>query len=125
METGGPGRHSRRVRRADRLREQLLETVDRRPERQLPGAKHLEHELLLALVEERPGERDPPLLELHAWVFAAGAYSSHCAHRSVRPCTVSRYADWTSSVTGPGWPITWSSTSRIGVTSAAVPTMKT
>src|SRR5262249_510738 len=52
-------------------------------------------------------------------------YSSHCAHRSLRPWTVSRYASCSSRVTGPGGPIRWSSTSRIGVTSAAVPHMNT
>ena len=33
---------------------------------------------------------------------------------------MSRYAFWISCVTGPGSPISWSSTSRLGVTSAAV-----
>ena len=39
---------------------------------------------------------------LHACVFAAGAYSSHCDQRSLRPCTVSRYASWISTRHGPG-----------------------
>src|SRR5512133_1369432 len=35
-------RDSRRVGRADTLREELLEAVDRRPERQPPGAEHVD-----------------------------------------------------------------------------------
>src|SRR5438105_5262467 len=123
MQPGRPRRDSRCVRRSDLRRHELLERVNRGPERQPPRPEHLEDELLLALVEIRPRKRDARLLDFHACVFAAGAYSSHCAHRSVRPCTVSRYASWISSVTGPGGPISWSSTSRIGVTSAAVPHM--
>ena len=106
MQARGAGRDRRRVRRADGRCEELFEAVDRRAEREPPRPQHLEHELLLALTEERRRKRDPPHLLLHAWVFAAGAYSSHCAHRSVRPCTVSRYASWISSVTGPGGPMT-------------------
>ena len=40
------------------------------------------------------------------------------------PRTVSRYAFWIASVTSPT-PISWSSTERSGVTSAAVPHMNT
>jgi hypothetical protein len=40
-----------------RSADQLLEAVDRRPEREAPGAQHLDDELLLALVQQRPGER--------------------------------------------------------------------
>ena len=47
-----------------------------------------------------------PHLLGHACVLAAGAYSSHCDQRSLRPCTVSRYACWISTVTGPGRPMT-------------------
>src|SRR6266702_4385521 len=121
MEAGGSRRHRRRVRRTRGLGEALLEPVDRRAERQPPGPQHLEHELYLALAQIGARERDAPRLLLHACVLAAGAYSSHCAHCSVRPWTVSRYACWISSVTGPGVPITWSSTSRVVVPSAAVP----
>src|SRR5207248_11457274 len=121
MQPRRAGGHGRCVRHADVRGERLLERVDRRPERKLSRAQDVEHELFLALVEIRPRERDRAHLLLHACVLAAGAYSSHCDQRSVRPRTVSRYAPWISSVTGPGGPTTWSSTSRIGVTSAAVP----
>ena len=50
--------------------------------------------------------------------------SSQWLQRSLRPCTVSRYACWSSSVTGPT-PISRSSTARTGATSVAVPTMNT
>ncbi len=124
MEACRPGRDRGRVRRADLRREELLEAVDHRPEREPARAHDLEHELRLALVEVRPRERDRTDFLLHACV-RLGAYSSHCAQRSLRPCTVSRYACCSSTVIGPGGPIRWSSTSRIGVTSAAVPTMNT
>src|SRR5205823_7730749 len=124
VESGGPTRDGDGVRGTDALGEGLLETRNERPQRQPTRTEHVEHELLLALVEVRRRERDRALLELHAR-SGAGAYSSHCAQRSDRPRTVSRYASWISTVTGPGGPTTWSSTSRIGVTSAAVPTMNT
>ena len=89
METGGPGRDRGRVRRADPRREELLEPVDHRTERQAPGTHDLDDELFLALVEERPRERDRADFLLHASV-RLGAYSSHWAQRSLRPCTVSR-----------------------------------
>ena len=37
---------------ADALGDQLLEALDRRPEREPPGAQHLEHELFLPLVQQ-------------------------------------------------------------------------
>ena len=77
------------VRHAELRREELLEAVDRRTERQPPGAHDLHHELFLALVEERPRQRDRTDFLLHALV-RLGAYSSHWAQRSLRPCTVSR-----------------------------------
>ena len=55
---------------------------------------------------------------------SCGTWSSQCDHRSLSPRTVSRYASWIASVTGPT-PISWSSTERSGVTSAAVPHMNT
>ena len=94
------------------------------PSESRPGPQHLGDGLFLPLVHVRPRQRDRTHLLLHAWA-RVGAYSSHWPQRSLRPCTVSRYACWISTVTGPGGPTTWSSTSRIGVTSAAVPTMKT
>ena len=56
-----------RERRSDLLGEELLEAVDRRPEREPPRPKHLEHELLVALVEVRRRERDRPRGGSHAW----------------------------------------------------------
>src|ERR1700759_2338183 len=93
------------IRRADPLGDRLLEAVDRRAEREPPGPQHLEHELRFSLAEVRPRQRD----RLHllpraggAAVSPAGANSSHWLQRSLRPCTVSRYACWISCVTGPG-----------------------
>src|SRR5262249_48041904 len=130
VEPGRPAGDRRGVRRADALGRELLEPVDRRSERQPPRAQHLEDELLLPLVDVRPGERDLPNGLAQASAAAAGAgeafaYSNQWAQRSLFPLTVSRYAVWIASVTGPGGPISWSSTSRIGVTSAAVPHMNT
>src|SRR5258708_28026196 len=106
MEPRRAGRDGGCVGRACARGEDLLEAVCRRPEREPAGAQDLEHELLLALVEVRPRERDRPNLLFHACVFAAGAYSSHCAQRSLRPRTVSRYACCSSMDTGPGGPVT-------------------
>src|SRR6185312_3226837 len=104
---------------ADTLGHQLLEAVDRGPEREPPGSQHLENELLLPLDDPGAGERDLPRVRAQASPGVRSAYSSHCAQRSLRPRTVSRSAVCTSSVTGPT-PISTSSTSRSGVTSAAV-----
>ncbi len=106
MQSGRAGRNRGGVRRTRACGKEFLEAVDRRPEREPAGAHHLEDELFLALVEVRPRERDRANFLLHACVFAAGAYSSQCAQRSPRPRTVSRYACCSSSVTGPGGPIT-------------------
>src|SRR5262249_34261073 len=127
VQTCGAARHGGRVRRADALRYLPLEPLDPGPERQPPGAQDFEDELLLTLVEPRTRERDlaPSLRHACARAGAFVAYSSQCDHRSLRPRTVSRYAFWIASVTGPGGPIGWSSTSRKGVTSAAVPVMNT
>src|SRR5262249_53523511 len=101
-----PARDGRCVRRADALRERLLEAFDPRAERQPSGPQHLEDELLLPLVDPRPGERYLPDGFRHASAGAGDtdAYSSQWAQRSLRPRTVSRYAFWISSVTGPGGP---------------------
>src|SRR5439155_676260 len=107
-------------------RQQLLEPVERRPEREARGAKNLENCFLVALVEKRTRQRNAGL-GLHASAGAAlpiVAYSSHCAQRSLLPRHVSRYALCSSFVTGPGGPITRSSNSRIGVTWPAVRVMK-
>src|SRR5919204_494136 len=104
------------------LRPRLLEAGPRRAERQPTRSQHLEYELLLALVDQRRGELDPPRLLLHASAGSRSAYSSHCAQRSLRPRAVSRYASWISIVVAPT-PMSTSSISRIGVTSAAVPVM--
>src|SRR5512141_475457 len=128
MKARRPAGERCRVRGAHPLGDLLLEAVDPRAERQAAGPQHLEDELLLPLVEPRPGERKafPDYLG-HAFALAGSvvAYSSQCDQRSLLPRTVSRYAFWIASVTGPGGPIGWSSTSRKGVTSAAVPVMKT
>ena len=57
MQARGRARDGGRVGRADPLGDHLLEALDRRPEREPAGAKHLEDELLLPLVEERARER--------------------------------------------------------------------
>ena len=128
VQAGGAARDRGAVSRADGLGEQLLEARPGRPEREPAGAQRLEHELLVALVDPRRAEREPVLV---AWVtpaarakFSTG--SRQCAQRSVSPLpfTVSRYAFWIAFVISPT-PISMSSTSRIGVTSAAVPHMKT
>jgi len=48
---------------------------------------------------------------------------SHSAYLGLRPFTMSKNAAWIFSVTGPRWPApsVMRSSSRIGVTSAAVP----
>ena len=109
VQAGGSRRDGGRVRRADPLGHELLEAVDRRPEREPARAQHLEHELLLALAEVRPRERDRRHLLLHhaCRLRSRPARTRATAlQRSLRPCTVSRYACWISSVTGPGGPIT-------------------
>ena len=58
VQAGGAGRDRRRVRRADPRGEQLLEAVDRRPEREPARAAAPRHELFLALVDVRPRQRD-------------------------------------------------------------------
>src|ERR1019366_1418705 len=95
-----------------------------RPQRKLPGAQHLEHELFVALVDPGGRERDlPRSRHAHARVML-GTSSRHCAQRSLWPRTVSRYAFWSACVIGPT-PSSWSSTDLSGVTSAAVPHMNT
>ena len=76
----------------------------------------------LALVQERTRQGDGACRLGHAPAGARVEYSSQCDQRSLRPRTVSRYASWSSSVIGPT-PISTSSISRSGVTSAAVPHM--
>src|SRR5439155_18359297 len=90
-----------RVRRPDPLRDQLLEPVDRRPERKPAGPQHLQDELLLPLVQQRTGERYLPEAGAQASAGAGVAYSSHWAQRSLRPRAVARYASWISSVIAP------------------------
>ena len=76
------------VRRADRVREQRLEAGAGRPERQPARAQHLEHELLVALVDPGRAEVDPGRrAQCRA---SCGTGSRHCAHRSLLPRTVSR-----------------------------------
>src|SRR5512133_137586 len=127
MQAGGAARERGRVGRADPCGDLLLEAVDPRAERQPPRAQDFEHELFLTLVEPRARERDLAYCFSHACARTGSvdAYSSQCDQRSLCPRTVSRYARWIASVTGPGGPIGWSSTSRNGVTSAAVPVMNT
>ncbi len=128
VQARGSGRDGGRVRRADLRCDHLLEAVDRRAEREPTGPEDFDDRLLFPLVEIRPRQRDGarflwPHFLLHASA-RVGAYSSHWPQRSLRPWTVSRYACWIANVTAPSG-TEWSSTSRIGVTSAAVPTMKT
>src|SRR5205807_191622 len=109
------------VARADRVGEELLEARPGRPEREPAAAQHLEDEFLVPLIDPRRGKPNSPCLLSHACArakFSTG--SRQCAQRSLSPFTVSRYAFWIASVISPT-PISMSSISRIGVTSAAVP----
>ena len=100
METSCPRRDRSAVRRPDRVREQRLETRPRGSQRKPARAQHLEHELLVALVDPRRAEVDP--VGRGAQLCASwGTGSSQCAHRSVWPRTVSRYASWIARVTSP------------------------
>src|SRR5205814_1569850 len=83
-------------------------------------AHHFEDELLLARAEVGSRERDRLHFLLHACLAADGANSSHWLQRSLRPWTVSRYACWISTVTGPGAPTTWAWTSRMGSAARAM-----
>ena len=58
MEPGGAARDGRDERRLDAFCHRALEAVDHRAEREPAGAEHLEHQLLLALADERLRERD-------------------------------------------------------------------
>ena len=76
----------------------------------------------------RPTQSRCPAEVGHRWRRQAGAAtvsttSSQWLQFSERPLTASRYARCSSSVTGPT-PSSTSSTARTGVTSAAVPVMK-
>ena len=123
MQAGGSGRDGGAVRRVDRVSEQRLEARAHRAEREPARAQHLEHELLVALVDPRCAEVDASVAvrQLRA---SCGTGSSQCDQRSLFPRTVSRYAFWIASVISPT-PISWSSIERSGVTSAAVPVMNT
>ena len=104
---GRAARHRGRVGRADPLGDQLLEAIDRRPEREPARAQDVEDELLVALIDVRARERNAGFGP-HASAgvaFPTFAYSSHCAQRSLLPRHVSRYAVWSSFVTGPGGPM--------------------
>src|SRR5581483_10573602 len=124
MQPGGARRDRGGVRGADRSGEGALEARSGRAEREPAGAKHLEHELLLALVEPGGRELDPTGGRAQAARDILGTSSRHSAQRSLAPRTVSRYACWSSRVTSPT-PSSTSSTARSGVTSAAVPHMNT
>src|SRR5262249_6123772 len=96
-----------------------------RPERETPGAEHVEHELLVALVD--PGCRERDALRrggAQAACDMLGTSSRHSERRSSSPRAGARDAFWSSSLTRPT-PISWSSTERTGVTSDAVPHMNT
>ena len=110
-----------------RSREQLLEALDRRPERQPAGAEHLENELFLALVQVRASRAERAsrssrlrwrrVPDLRVLEPLRPALALAAARVEVRRLQLHRHR--------PRRPISWSSTSRIGVTSAAVPVMKT
>ena len=72
---------------SDRCREHRLEPRSRRTEREPARAEHLEHELLVALVDPRRAQVDACLrrAQLRA---SCGTWSSHCDHRSLWPRTV-------------------------------------
>src|SRR5213076_2101538 len=58
VQASRPGGDRARVRHPEPCRERLLERRHARPERELPGAQHLEHELLLARADDGLGEWD-------------------------------------------------------------------
>ncbi len=126
MKAGCPRRDRSAIRRAGGVGEHLLEPGPHRAEREPPGPKHLEHELLVPLVDPRRRERDTGCGRArgHTERVMLGTSSRHCGKRSLAPRTVSRYAFWIWRVMSPT-PISWSSTDRSGVTSAAVPHMNT
>ena len=66
MQACGARGDGRCVGGADALGQELLEAVDRRPEREPARAQHLEDQLLLALAEVRPRKRDRRHFLLHA-----------------------------------------------------------
>ena len=82
----------------------------------------LEHEVV-ATRNDRAGEPVSSFLG-HAQSFT---YVSQPTYFSVSPLVAEKNAPWSSFVTGPRWPSPTirSSTSRIGVISAAVPEKKT
>ena len=96
MQACRTARDGGRVGRLDSLREQLLETIDRRAKREPPRPQHLERELLLALVEPGCGEPDLANGRGHApadaLARAESTTSSHEPQRSSIPLTVARYA---------------------------------
>ena len=59
MKGRGPGGHRDRVRDAEMVGEGALEPLLHRPEREPPRPQDLEHQLLLALAEDRLGQGDP------------------------------------------------------------------
>ena len=59
MQPRCPRRHGGAMRRTDGVREQRLEARPGRPQREPARAQHLEHELLVALVDPRRAEVDP------------------------------------------------------------------
>ena len=67
VQARGAARDRGRKGGADPLGDQLLEALDRRPEREPPGAQHFDHELFLTLVQQRSGER---------YLSSAGAQAS-------------------------------------------------
>src|SRR5262249_26118719 len=89
MEAGGAARDGGRVRCPDRLREELLETVDRRPQRQAAGAHDPERALLLALGEPRRRQADLARDRSHA-LARTSTWSSQLLQVSSSPLTVAR-----------------------------------
>ncbi len=83
VQAGRPAGDGARMRRADACGERALELRHARPERELAGAQHLDHRVLLGLPQDRPCERD--LLLAHA--DSAAALRAAAPRSRRRPCS--------------------------------------
>src|SRR5262249_54332411 len=103
--------------RKSSLDEVHAEAVERVRDAQLLVDRERHALALHAVTEGGVVEEDSPA---HA-VEGTWTMSSHSAYCGVRPQSVSSKTPWICRVMGPGSPIGMSSTSRTGVSSAAVP----
>ena len=125
MQPGRPARDRGRVARSDERREIALEAAQEWTEPERARAQGLEHELLLACSDV--GRREPDHAgrrRAHERAGAAVGKSRYSSESGEVPDVTAKNSAWILRVIGPG-PISWSSTERIGVTSAAVPVKNT